>query len=230
MGEEDFSQVYPVDSDLDDVGPEGLKNVILGLQNTVRELQEQMSVIAAEQPGELTPFTTPPLALRGQRGVTLLKRGRNSYDVSLTHPVAQPTLEVRQLIIVSEDDDSIRCADWSGLRIDVMKPYDLQRQIYELVDSDQYNFNYPYTYTYLTSERRLATLKSDPAQEEYQRITRSYDLGNYIVALKLKEHFYREPSPPGQGGGQNAPVRMEFPWIDLNSAGRSWARDTDQEP
>jgi hypothetical protein len=98
-------------------------------------------------------------------------------------------------------------------RMDVAKPWTLQRSRY-----DGQTIDYPdtggqsITYTYTADNRRTA---NDGTNSEAQVITPAYHVGEILLALYV---------PTGVLGlaGNDLPLH----WMDANTAGRQWARES----
>lgn len=207
----------PIDIDAASLDVEGLRLAFISVQDMVRGFEAELVELRATEPEELESFQNPDIRLRGVRGITLLKRGRNSYDVALAEP--RNNLKIEQLLVINEEDDHLECQTWDGRDVNVMKPFDLQRQVYDGVET---NFTTNIKYENLGVNRRRAFLNSDPTNEEFQIITRSYGSSPYIIAASVtvfRQEFALRLS---------APTQMEYKWMDLNVAGRSWAVDPDE--
>lgn len=215
MGERDPQT--DIDVDVAALGlPPALAQLITSMQDTIQGLDQRIIELGEEQAEELPEFQTRGTRFRGGKGITLLKRGRNSFEIALTNP--HNDLQIQQLLIASEEDDHLSCRTWDGRVVNVMKPFDLQRQVYQTVET---NFTGSLQYEYLSVNQRRAHFASGSTDEEFQIITRSYSASPYILAASstmLIASFSLRPQ---------APTRMQYEWMDLNVAGRSWAVDPD---
>ena len=116
--------------------------------------------------------------------------------------------ELKTFRIVSIQDNDLTCVEWDGetagsAQVTVAKPWTLRRYVYE-------NDTSAVTYVYVSVQRRTATQGST---SETQDITKSYVVGEMLVAVKLTT-----VRPAGEGG------RTEWEWLDINMDGRDWAR------
>ena len=104
-----------------------------------------------------------------------------------------------ELELVSEGDDDLVCTNSAAEEVTVAKPWLLQKTPFDGLSRDDITYNYQEI-----SVRRATD--DDTSEEEYQKITPSYSVGEKIATMAI--------------GGVLA---------DINTAGRCWALDDEYE-
>ncbi len=126
-------------------------------------------------------------------------------------PGAAPGVLVRRFRVKSESNDYLTCRTWDGtdegtVDVKVAKPYLLRRTPFDF-DTVIYPNGQEIAYIYSEDYERLA---NDGVDAEIQVMTPRYFVDEELTAISVLF------------GGTGVD---ECPWVDLNTAGRHWAKE-----
>lgn len=155
---------------------------------------------------------------KGQAGSTPVPRTKPSRPFRLPKtpfdpqtgkylPLVDDTNIIEVFTVVEEYNDYLSCTNVGGGVVNVAKPYMLRRSSFDGKTVDGVSYSY--------TAANARTASADGEDDESQVITPDYFEDEKIIAVRHSTGVY----------GANSEIK----WEDLNTAGRCWAMELDDE-